>query len=267
MEDGTEVTVRDVQLVLLEMLKDIELICRKHRITYWLNGGSALGAVRHKGFIPWDDDADIAMMREDFERFIEVLKFELPKEKYIFQCYYTHDAYNVLIPGMKIRRRNTYVQEVNALLKNRCKDEGKDSDGLFIDVFVYDYCSNCRFIDLPFRLINMAMMPLLVVTDNLGVNFKILKSVFVNNALFYGKTQKNSGYIGFDLTWTFKNPMNPFIFKMSDILPVQYVLFEDTLLPIANCPHAFLCKAIAPNYMVLPEENKRFAKHIVDIEL
>lgn len=66
-KDGTSITVRDVQLVLLEMLKDIDALCKKHNIRYWLTGGSALGAVRHKGFIPWDDDADIGMLREDYE--------------------------------------------------------------------------------------------------------------------------------------------------------------------------------------------------------
>ena len=67
-KDGTSITVRDVQLVLLEMLKDIDALCKKHNIRYWLTGGSALGAVRHKGFIPWDDDADIGMLREDYEK-------------------------------------------------------------------------------------------------------------------------------------------------------------------------------------------------------
>ena len=262
-EDGTEITVRDVQLVLLEMLKDIDEICRKHQIPYWLNGGSALGAVRHQGFIPWDDDADIAMMQSDFKRFIEVLKVELPKEEYIFQCYYTHDAYNVLIPGMKIRKCNTYIKEVNTLLRNRCED----SDGVFIDIFVYDYCSNNRFIDLPFRLANMVMMPMLVVCDNLGIRSKGLKKAFMQNALLYGRMNQDSEYIGFDLTWTFKNPLKPFIFNKVDILPVQYVPFEDTLLPIANNPHAYLCVAISPSYMVLPSVDKRFAKHIVDVEL
>ena len=266
-KDGSEITVRDVQLVLLDMLKDIDAICRKHQITYWLNGGSALGAVRHQGFIPWDDDADIAMMQSDFKRFIEVLKVDLPKDKYIFQCYYTHDKYNVLIPGMKIRKRNTYIKEVNTLLRNRCDDEGKDSDGLFIDVFVYDYCSNNRFMDLPFRLVNTAMMPVLVAVDNLGFTAKGLKNVFMRNALLYGRLHKDSEYIGFDLTWTFKTPMKPFIFKKSDIFPVQYVPFEDTMLPIAHHPHEFLCTAIAPDYMTLPDPSKRFAKHTVDVEL
>ena len=78
---------------------------------------------------------------------------------------------------------------------------------------------------------------------------------------------QDSEYIGFDLTWTFKNPLKPYIFNKSDILPVQYVPFEDTMLPIANNPHSYLCVAISPNYMVLPSVEKRFAKHIVDVEL
>ena len=113
----------------------------------------------------------------------------------------------------------------------------------------------------------MVMMPMLVVCDNLGIRSKGLKKAFMQNALLYGRINQDSEYIGFDLTWTFKNPLKPFIFNKVDILPVQYVPFEDTLLPIANNPHAYLCVAISPDYMVLPPVEKRFAKHIVDVEL
>ncbi|MDO5085759.1 MAG: LicD family protein, partial [Erysipelotrichaceae bacterium] len=94
-EDGSEIYVHDVHKVLLKMLEDIDAICKKHHIPYFLNGGSALGAIRHKGFIPWDDDADIAMMHEDYVKFIDVLKQDLSSE-YIFQCFDTHKEYNVL---------------------------------------------------------------------------------------------------------------------------------------------------------------------------
>lgn len=57
------------QSLLLEMLKDIDTVCRKHRISYQLFAGTALGAVRHHGFIPWDDDADIIMPRREYTRF------------------------------------------------------------------------------------------------------------------------------------------------------------------------------------------------------
>ena len=67
-----------VQSILLGFLKEIDRICRKHGIKYFLGGGTLLGAVRHKGFIPWDDDADVMMLREDYERFLSVLPDELP---------------------------------------------------------------------------------------------------------------------------------------------------------------------------------------------
>lgn len=261
-EDGSKITVKDVQNVLLEMLKDIDAICQKNDIPYFLNGGSALGAVRHKGFIPWDDDADIAMMYSDYKRFIKVLKEQLPK-KYLFQCFDTHKEYNVLIPAMKIRKKDTYIKEVNTLLANRCKD----SDGLFVDVFVYDYCTKNKFIDLPFRLLNQILMPFIILFDNLHLNPIFLKKWFVSNARIYGKLNNNSELIGFDLTWTFKTPFKPFIFNREDIYPTQYVEFEDTKLPIANHPHEYLNTAIAPSHMTFPPVDKRAPKHIVDIKL
>lgn len=261
-EDGSKILVSDVHRVLLEMIKMIDEICRRNDIPYFLNGGSALGAVRHKGFIPWDDDLDIGMMLEDYKRFIEVLKKELP-EDYCFQCYDTHKEYNVLIPGMKIRKKGTYLKEVNVALANRCKD----SDGIFIDVFVYDYCTLNKWVDLPFRLANQALMPPLILLDNLGVNPVGLKNLFMKIARRYGEINAGSDYIGFDLTWTFKTPFHPFIFKKSDIYPTQRVPFEDTMLPIANHPHEYLCTAIAPSYMTLPPLSAQKPKHIVDIRL
>lgn len=266
--DGSVVTVRDLQLVLLEMLKDINALCEKNHIPFWLNGGSALGAVRHKGFIPWDDDADIAMMREDYERFVAIMKEQCPAQ-YVFQCFDTDDRYNVLIPAMKIRKKGTYIKEVNTLLDNRCKGyEG--CDGVFIDVFVYDYMTPDKFRDLPRRLFNQLLMVPAVFADNvLKINPKTIKKMIMDNTHAYGDKhrEEKSDYVGFDLTWVWKNPFHPFIFRYDDIFPVQYVDFEDTKLPIAYHPHEFLCMAIAPTYMELPPENKRFAKHTVDIRL
>lgn len=68
------------QKVLLSMLKDFDAVCEKHGIRYMLFAGTALGAVRHHGFIPWDDDADVIMMRSDYERFLNVRqKILIPK--------------------------------------------------------------------------------------------------------------------------------------------------------------------------------------------
>lgn len=266
--DGTRVTVHDVQVILLEMLKDIDKICRDHNIPYWLNAGSALGAYREKGFIPWDDDADIAMMRDDFERFIQVMRRNCP-DKYVFQCFETDDRYNVLIPGMKIRMKGTYLKEVNFLLSNRCTGyEG--CDGIFVDVFVYDYLTPIKLFDLPPRLLNEALMVPEIIADNvLHINPIGIKKLIMKNTHAYGDfcRRRHSDYVGFDLTWVWKNPLHPQIYRLDDILPAVYVPFEDTELPIPRHPHEFLTASYDENYMKRPPENKRMAKHIKEIRL
>ena len=116
-------------------------------------------------------------------------------------------------------------------------------------------------------MLNQLIMPFIILFDNLGMNPLFLKRWFVSNARMYGKLNEGSKKIGFDLTWTFKSPLKPFIFDYDDIYPVQYVPFEDTQLPIAHPPHEYLCTAIAPSYMTLPPEEEQKPKHIVDIRL
>ena len=72
--------LRECQLKQLGILEVIDGICRKHGIDYWLEGGTLLGAVRHGGFIPWDDDIDIAMKQADLRRFCQVAPDELPED-------------------------------------------------------------------------------------------------------------------------------------------------------------------------------------------
>lgn len=74
MEEVKELTVREKQELILEIMKDVDRFCRAHDIPYTLSSGTLLGAVRHKGFIPWDDDADMFMLREDFDRFVQIYR-------------------------------------------------------------------------------------------------------------------------------------------------------------------------------------------------
>ena len=76
------ITLRDLQIIELNVLKKIIEICEKHNLTYFALGGTLLGAIRHKGFIPWDDDIDIGMPRPDYEKFIRIAPLEL-KDPYM----------------------------------------------------------------------------------------------------------------------------------------------------------------------------------------
>lgn len=261
--DGTKTTVRDVQLVLLEMLKDIDKICQKHNILYYLTGGSCLGAVRHEGFIPWDDDADIGMMYDDYLRFIKALEEDLDKDKYYFQCFANHSDYNVCIPAMKIRKKGTYLKEVNTLLANKCKD----GDGLFIDVFLVDYMSINRRTDFLARMKSYAYAGSIIALENLNINPVGLKRAFIKMSRNYSKKHRDSQYIGYDMNWVFNSPFKPVVYRKDDIYPVQYVKFEDTLLPIPKNPDALLSVEIGGNYMEYPKTSMQAPKHIVDINL
>ena len=260
--DGKKITVKNVQEVLLEMIKDIDDICKKNNIEYVLTSGTTLGAIRHEGFIPWDDDLDIAMMRDQYEKFIKVLEKHLPN-KYVFHCFEKDNRYDVTWPAMKIRKKGTYVKESNTLLFNKCPD----SDGLFIDIFIFDYMSNKTIVDLPFRLFNTLLMPLIIFFENIRINPVILKRLFRGNAILYGKLNRKSKYIGDDLTWTYRSPLRPYKYKYEDVFPVKHVKFEDTLLPVQNNGHSYLSNHFGPNYMTPPPKNKRMPKHIVDISL
>ena len=70
--------LRRQQHRMLEMVVELDRVCRKHNIPYFLYGGTLLGAVRHNGFIPWDDDLDVGLLREDYLRLLKVLPEELP---------------------------------------------------------------------------------------------------------------------------------------------------------------------------------------------
>ncbi len=96
---------RSIQLAALECLHEVKRICEANDIPYFLSWGSALGAVRHKGFIPWDDDVDICMMYPDYLKFLEVCKTQLNTDKFFIQTPETD--YNTLLPYAKLRMNNT----------------------------------------------------------------------------------------------------------------------------------------------------------------
>lgn len=120
--------LRQLQLTQLEILKIVDSICRKHDIPYSLYAGSLLGAARHQGFIPWDDDLDICMARSDYNRFLNIWPKEAP-EGYILQNKENSPEFTQSFT--KIRKDNTtFLQDVNEI--------GRYHTGIFLDIFPLD---------------------------------------------------------------------------------------------------------------------------------
>ena len=126
MENLEEIKIEELKRIQLEILDNVANFCEKNKINYWLDCGTLLGAIRHKGYIPWDDDIDIGMLREDYERFMELYNKE--NEQYKFYCIENNKKFDY--PHGKVIDTNTILYEPDM-------KHGKKI-GVYIDVFVYD---------------------------------------------------------------------------------------------------------------------------------
>ncbi len=122
-------TLRQVQLIQLEMLIEVDRICKKCNIKYNIIAGTLLGAIRHGGFIPWDDDADVALLRPEYENFRAACKTELDKSRFYFQDHRNTKGYRWGYG--KLRRKNT-------LFLREYQEHMPYKQGIFIDIFPLD---------------------------------------------------------------------------------------------------------------------------------
>jgi len=133
--------LRQLQLTMLDTLKVFDAFCRKHGIQYSLYAGSLLGAVRHQGFIPWDDDLDVCMSRDEYNRFITLWQQEQP-EGYILQNKENSPAFTQSFT--KIRKdHTTFLQEEG--------EAEKYHTGIFLDVFPLDRIPNGKWRRLLYK--------------------------------------------------------------------------------------------------------------------
>lgn len=256
--------LRTLQMKELEILEELDRICKKHDIQYYLSWGSALGAVRHKGFIPWDDDIDVCMPMNDYKKFINVCKTEL-SEPYFFQDVNT-DENSPFLWG-KIRNSNTcsMIREMAVFPHNWgiCIDifpmiEYDKASLSGIDRFLYkilNLCVNKRLNDYGFgkygiETNKMKHVPMAIIKPIRNLCFKILT-----------RDRKNANYY-FDIA----------LMQDKDIFPKEWfepleISFEGKNFTIMKNYDAYLTQ-LYDNYMRIPEKHEQIdhGDIIVDFE-
>lgn len=263
--------LRQAQLISLRILTIVDYICKKNNINYWLDSGTLLGAVRHKGFIPWDDDIDIAMTRDDYEKFVSIAKDELPDDLFMQNLMTTKFAAN---PWTQIKdRKSKLVLDENA----------QYHQGIYIDIFPFDIYSTNKFISffcerlykqmyIKVQAINAPLKkPFLTKSNVLKNIIKILlKIIFFPFAIFNYKVisklniktrekrikkMKNNEKLTYGIGTDVLNWDK--IFKYESIFPLKKLNFENISFPVPNDCKSYLTVLYGSDFMELPPASKR----------
>ncbi len=220
--------IRDIQLANLALLKELDYVCKQNDLTYWLDGGTLLGAVRHKGFIPWDDDIDVAMLREDYEKIIDVFN-KSSRSSDIFAGYVRD-------------KNNNYIIKI----------QNRKCPYLFVDIFPWDNYGKCLTTEeqlaktLEIKKIRKSFktskLPDLDLKSELDKTMR--EKVLSNNS------DEHFDYVwGIDYSHIWKN-----WFTRYDVLhPLKTINFEGMDFPCLNNPDAFLTRLYG-DYMAYPKK-------------
>ena len=239
------------QLKLLEMLMYFDKLCTDNGIQYWLSSGTCLGAVRHGGFIPWDDDLDVEMMREDYLKLEKVFK---DTDDYIIQSWKNDPFYSTSFA--KLRDKHTAVYD--SLYKYR---------GCFIDIFALEYTNRsiAFFCSYLHKFFSGKLYDWLKAMNNkkntlsrfaftvVALFFMLIKNTyFLCVPLFrfvgYVFPQKKLRH-QYGVGW-----LNN-VRSIDDIFPIKRVCFENVMLPIPGNADNYL-RSIYGDYMQLPKDEK-----------
>ncbi len=262
LQDGR---LRQAQLKMLRMLEVVDAICTKHCLDYWLDAGTLLGAVRHQGFIPWDDDMDIAMPRKSYETFLRVAPQELPDFMWL-QTSHTDPGYFNMATPLKIRDRSSRYIE-----KHERGDEPY-VQGIFIDVFVYDTMpekskQRKRYKFLAKKISRLLNAKYSAVNTGHHANFYKIIAQFLPKSLLEFLLQQiitsanNSGspYLGRGYNCVGKN-----FLKQEDIYPIQRAAFETGLFNIPNNAPEILTQQFN-EYLIIPPVNQQVMRHCKEL--
>lgn len=251
-----------LQEVILLIAKDIDKVCKENDIVYYLDGGSALGAIRHGGFIPWDDDFDIIMPPAEYKKFLEVCKNGgLNKNKYTLQEAFVDWPMHFT----KIRLNGTTLIE---------KDGLEDiNNGIFVDIFCFDYGSNNKICRLKqYVCAKLWMAHLLSKKPYSNLSFTKRIAMTISRALnwepickfirYQSQSHKKTKF--YSIAWGRKRWHNAFL-PVDYFEPARYVKFEDYKFPMASKYHEYLTNTFG-DYMKLPPECEQQGSHAVKID-
>lgn len=135
----SDADLRRLQLVLVGIVADIHTVCRENGLTYMLGGGTALGACRHKGFIPWDDDVDLNLPRADYDRFIPLFRAQFG-EKYWIHTPADTSGYGLALGRIRLKGTCVKTREDLANAQAEC--------GAFVDIFIVENAPSSPFLRL-----------------------------------------------------------------------------------------------------------------------
>jgi lipopolysaccharide cholinephosphotransferase len=253
---------------ILELADYFDSFCKENNIVYYLMGGTALGAVRHSGFIPWDDDFDVFMDRENYLKFLAVAKYNLNTDKYYFQ---EENTKEFPLYFSKIRMNNTTFIEKDVV--------GREMHhGVYIDVMCLNETSSFIFVRyllyLSARILSAKALSEkgYITTSKLKKTLLFVVKYFIPSFFakellrfvrsFNGKdTQLIGHFFG-------RAPFNRTSFKKSFLGKARYIRFNSLNLPVPEFVEEYLIVRYGKRYNELPSENEkmRYPSHafIVD---
>lgn len=248
----------------MKIMREIDRICRKNGIRYFLVGGSLLGAVRHKGFIPWDDDLDIGMLREDYEKFRRICPGELGEE-FFYQSYHTEKGSHYIFD--KIRLKNTFF---STKFSNMFPIE----NGIFVDILVYDKTSD----DPKAQQRHIKKLVRLTTLINIRwVNYARHNIYYIMSKLFLPVMRRipfSWYHKWFERTLQkYRNSSSGYLidgvgqniqrgaFPRTWVDELVELPFEDMMLPVPAGYHEYLVHWYGENYMSMPPLVNQFSGH------
>lgn len=243
--DGSQ--LREMQLKMVEMLKYFDVICKQHDIKYWLSSGTLLGAVRHGGFIPWDDDLDVEMFPEDYKKMCEVFG-ELKSDDYVLQ---THDTDPMFYrPCAKLRDKHSYIEDYYQY------DVNFKYRGIFIDIFCLEPASSGVMVRLTGGFENKVLYKLATIKNNTLRNILSKPLYFCLSKVIYPVLSFLSRKCGDGRTYHHRLGMGFAKPRYEeDLLPLSEVNFEGYKFPAPANIDNYL-RVIYGNYMKLPNLDK-----------